>query len=341
MGISEMMKSLNPKITPERKAKVKSIWLALFNKLDKLVKLNLIICPDSNSHYQESLLWQPYYKALKMMYEHLSNGISFYDEDTIKRFQIDKNFKDFAQIKDDKKLSVHDITTDDINAWLGRFRISVEMGSFDNALVDDIKKERGQIHQFLASVYKRWLLEKNKTFNDWYREETDAYLPTLMKDYSFRLILTTMFRDLENIGMSEAESSDRITDYFKSGRLITTPYVMISAGLFASLARKASLGKKTLPTKGMVTDVKTIASLAPYCDAMLIDNECRAMLTEEPLKTKLKLDTAFFSQSNINDFIKYLDGIEKAASKKHLKTIGEVYGDNWGEPFVEMYDYEE
>jgi hypothetical protein len=340
MGISEMMKSINPKIKAETKAKLKPIWLQLFNKLDRLVKFNLIICPDSNSHYQESLVWQSYFKSLKMMYEHLSNGISFFDEDTIKRFQIINNFKAYVGFKDLKDLSVHNITTDEINSWLSRFRISVDMGSFDESMVENIRNDRDQIDQYFVSVYKRWQTEKNKKFEDWYDEETKAYLPTLMKEFSFRLILSEMFRKLESIGKSETEAPDIITEYFKSGNLIQIPYVNISAGLFASLARKASQGKKTLPTKGMVTDVKTIASVSPYCDAMLIDNECRAILNEEPLKTKLKLHTLFFSQSNIKEFMDYLDNIEKSAKPKHIKTIKEVYGDTWGQPFVEMYDQE-
>lgn len=338
MGISEMMKSINPKITPETKARLKPIWLELFGKLDKLVKLNLIICPDSNSHYQESLVWKPYFKALKMMYEHLSNGISFYDEDTIKRFQINVSFKIFAGFRDVESITTHDITSDEINSWLSRFRISVDMGNFDESMVDNVRKERDQIDQFMLSVYKRWQTEKGKRYEEWYEEETKAYLPSLMKEYTFRLILSEMFRKMESVGKTETEASDLITNYFKSGEVTKIPYVRISAGLFASLARKASQGKKTMPTKGMVTDVKTIASLGPYCDVMFIDNECRAMLSEEPLKSNTGMNTKFYSQSNIQDFIDYLDEIERSASKKHISLIKEVYGDNWENPFIEMYD---
>ncbi len=338
MGISEMMKSINPKISQKTKARLKPIWLTVFNKLDRLIKLNLIICPDSNSHYQESLMWKPYYKALKMMYEHMSNGISFYDEDIIKRFQINVSFKKFAKFKGVKEITTQSITSDDINSWLSRFRISVEMDHFDESIIDSIRTERDQVDQNFLSVYKRWQTEKGKKYQEWLEEETKAYLPTLMKDFSFRSILTEMFRKMENTGKTEIEASDIITSYFKSGDIIKIPYVRISAGLFASLARKASQGKKTLPTMGMVTDVSTIASISPYCDVMFIDNECRAMLNEEPLKSNTGIKTRFFSQSNIQDFLSYLDEIEKTASKKHFEIIKEVYGENWDQPFIKMYE---
>ena len=212
------------------------------------------------------------------------------------------------------------------------------MDHFDESIIDSIRTERDQVDQNFLSVYKRWQTEKGKKYQEWLEEETKAYLPTLMKDFSFRSILTEMFRKMENTGKTEIEASDIITSYFKSGDIIKIPYVRISAGLFASLARKASQGKKTLPTMGMVTDVSTIASISPYCDVMFIDNECRAMLNEEPLKSNTGIKTRFFSQSNMQDFLSYLDEIEKTESKKHFEIIKEVYGENWDQPFIKMYE---
>jgi transcription elongation factor Elf1 len=89
--ISNMMKAINQKLGKVKK--VDPFWLKLFEKLDRLVKLQIIICPDSTFHRNESLL--SYYQALKRMYEHLSGGATFYDPSTIRRFQIAEYFKQF------------------------------------------------------------------------------------------------------------------------------------------------------------------------------------------------------------------------------------------------------
>lgn len=82
--ISHMMKAINHRLG--KTEKIDPFWLKLFERLDRLVKLQLIICPDSTFHRNESLL--SHYQALKRMYEHLSGGVTFYDSLTIRRLQI-------------------------------------------------------------------------------------------------------------------------------------------------------------------------------------------------------------------------------------------------------------
>jgi ADP-heptose:LPS heptosyltransferase len=50
-------------------------WLTLFEKLDSLCKLQLIVCPDSDFHRHESML-SAFYPPLERMYELLSGGVS-------------------------------------------------------------------------------------------------------------------------------------------------------------------------------------------------------------------------------------------------------------------------
>ena len=64
-AISEMMKAFNPK-TPAFH-KIDRFWKVLFCKLDRLLRLQAICCPDSDFHEDESLLWPEYFKDLKMV----------------------------------------------------------------------------------------------------------------------------------------------------------------------------------------------------------------------------------------------------------------------------------
>jgi hypothetical protein len=65
-AISNMMKALNPETKAYKKGTIKKFWLTLFEKLDKLSKLQLIVCPYSESHRYESLA-APFYNDLKMI----------------------------------------------------------------------------------------------------------------------------------------------------------------------------------------------------------------------------------------------------------------------------------
>lgn len=74
-AISDMMKSINPRSKAYREKRVPSEFRELFERLDVLYKLQLIICPESSFHHYESCVSQNFVE-LKRMYEHLSGEVS-------------------------------------------------------------------------------------------------------------------------------------------------------------------------------------------------------------------------------------------------------------------------
>ena len=76
-AISNMEKTLNPKVAEQQKKRIDKFWFQLFEKLDTLSKLQLIVCPDSITHQNESKVTIEHYETLKRMYELLSHGTSF------------------------------------------------------------------------------------------------------------------------------------------------------------------------------------------------------------------------------------------------------------------------
>jgi hypothetical protein len=359
MAISEMMKVLHPKVSQKTKGKVKKIWKTLFEKLDRLVKLQLIICPDSTTHLKESLVMIGYYESLRRMYEQLSNGTSFHDENTIKRFQITADFRKWLGEKDVNKIKAADVIQGEgLNGWQDRLRISVDLFKSNEELIKQFKKERDDIDLNMKQVFKRWQSEKSKQFKDWFNEEKTVFGPIIIRSYlenivridehffpsTHSVVLSVMQRILKEHGFKDEELLNKCFEYLKSDSIKEIPVVSISAGLYASIARKAAAGQKKPPTKGAVNDISIISSLSPYCDAMFIDNEFNSLLKEningKPVKEVIGVKAKLFSQRNIGEFISYLNEIEKSASVEHIKKVIEVYGDSWGKPFVEMYDYD-
>lgn len=67
-AISGMMKALNPQDPRHEQARSEG-WLDLFEKLDRLSKLQLVVCPESPAHEVESLLYKPGFAELRRLYE--------------------------------------------------------------------------------------------------------------------------------------------------------------------------------------------------------------------------------------------------------------------------------
>ncbi len=364
-AISEMMKSINPSL--KKMDKVDPFFRKLFEKLDVLNKMQVIICPESTNHFDESFV-SAYYPALKRLYEQLAHNFSFYDPDTIKRFQIIEAFKGWAGLGE-QELDIGDVLTGtgDLDGWEGRFIISVSLRDQDPNLADEIRKSRDQTSDALIQIFNRWQTEKSKSFEDWYEEERSSFGKSLIKSYfnglfeydkliskkipltlnsigsitsNSSVIMTVIHRKLREKGFTDEEGMKKSIEYMSSESLKKIPYIQISSMLYASLAREGALGRKKSPTKGMMNDVETIACYAPYCDAIFVDNECRRLLNQGVTKTKYQLKTRIFSQDNKNDFLLYLDEIEKSVSKEHLKKVKEVYGEKWLTPYIEMFTIE-
>jgi hypothetical protein len=67
--------------------------------------------------------------------------------------------------------------------------------------------------------------------------------------------------------------------------------------MFAAMAVEASMQQAPRPDQGMWTDISTVSTLLPYCDAMFIDNRCRRLLSAATEGAGLNYDTEVFSIS--------------------------------------------
>ena len=361
-AISDMMKSINPQVG--KMNKVDPFFKKLFEKLDKLNKLQLIICPDSNNHFNESIV-SPYYQFLKRMYEQLSHGTTFYDAETIKRFQINRSFQEWIG-EPKEPLDVGNVLMGgNLDGWQGRFIISVSFRDQNPSFSQELRKERDEGSEALNKVFERWQTEKSKSFNEWYEEERVSFGKSKIRNYLGSLvdyaglasgqnqvtmnnlssllsptsvIFTVIHRKLREKGLSDKEVLEKSIEFFNSETIKDMPYLKISSAMYAGLAKEASLGRKEPPTKGMVNDIEVLATYSTYCDALFVDNECRRLLSSKDAKGKIDISSKLFSKNNRNDFITYLDEIEKTADKKHLALIKQVYGEGWESPFTTMFN---
>ncbi len=361
-AISNMMKILNPNTKAYSKQKDK-FWLNLFERIYRLFCMQIIVCPYSEFHTDESLV-TPYYESLKRMYELLSYGVRFESQLRIEVIQLLDYANKWLSGKDkenvDATLDTNLAIQGEINQWLDRFIISVP--DFKENWVDQLREDRDRGHKGFISAFIQWQTETHFTFDDWYKREYTAYGQSVIDRY-FQYLRTQIdqqnkevqisfetlfpppavltFRAIKHFfldkGLSENKAIEKTIEFLKSPSLENVPFVRIYALLAAALARKAAAGQKNPPNQGTANDITAISFVLPYCDAIFIDNECAALLKEKPLSERINYGTKIFSLNNKNEFIDYLDSLEKNISPVQVHFLNEVYGDSWKKSFNSIY----
>lgn len=352
--ISNIMKALNPAMNSNMEGKIDDYWYQLFLKLDRLCRLQLISCPQSVFHENESIITE-HYQSYKKMYQHLSAGIHFKHCESIRISQLCKHAKAWVMGDSVRGMvpDMNDAIYGSANRWMSRIFISSNTRQ-TTALVDDIRKTRVAIYESISDVFSCWQGEKGRRYDDWFGEECQGLGAGLMQAYyayysnlggnplalfpSPAVQRVMAIRDVFiRHGVSDDDVVPRIASYLASTDIEYVPFTRIASSLYAAIAQKAANGMKRLPNMGMANDVNMISTLLPYCDAMFVDNECRGYLDDGNVRRKLKYGTQIFSYNNRAEFIRYLDDAESEMPKDHLEKVLEVYGESWLQPNTSLF----
>jgi len=355
------MKVLNP--NTKAHDKIDKIWFQLFEVLDKLCKMQLIICPSSDIHREESSL-SPYYDSIKRMYDLLSGGIKFTNELNLKIQQVISSLRLFL---DSKQFSNDILENDlafhqDIHVWQDRIFLTVEFNATEEE-IERARKLRDEVSEGFNVIFVKWQQSK-KTFKEFYETEEKASTEIVLNDYVAFLKKQISISDNEKVNnlfdsilspsiilfnavhsevrkkYTDALESLKVTfDFFNSDNFRSIPSHKISSYMFAGIARKASQGQKRAPSKGMLNDINIISNYLPFCDAMFLDNECVALLKENPAGDYINIfKSGLYSKNAMDGFFEYLENIENSASPKHINKLKEVYGDGWNKPYTSLYE---
>ncbi len=140
-AISEMVKAINT--TSRAHGHVDPFWRQVFEALERVCKLQLVVCPWSPIHRDESLVSEMF-ESLKRMYEHLANGVGFLRSSEIELRQIDTALVAWRDGKEPKHdLDPERITTSSLHRWHGRFLVTVSMDTRPSECVAFANSERG------------------------------------------------------------------------------------------------------------------------------------------------------------------------------------------------------
>ena len=351
--ISNLEKLLDPEF-PRREQVLKDpFWLELFTTLDRLLSLQLIVCPDSYYHRTESLL-SAEFNALQDVYSHLSNDCTFHDEARILGRQLLVCFRNYLEGYPEREsvIDVSEVVNGDLHAWQDRIRVTVPYrpAAGEKTMYGE---QRAKLHSALVESFKQWqqdatpfsiaMEEEAQVFG---RAILESFLHPQNKRNHFEWLLSPavslvfdMFKVLERYAVTNPfEQLQRVSQYLLSPHLLLrVPYVRLQSMLYASIARKAQAGRQSLPNEGTITDVTAISALLQYCKAMFVDREMAGYLREIPLKDEVAhFGTRIFSLRVKEKFLEYLQEIEERAGERHLKVVKMFYGERWLRPFLSL-----
>jgi hypothetical protein len=348
-AFSNIMKVLSPETKGHERAATEPLWRELYETLDVVCHLQLAACPDSQEHEHESLT-SPFAESLKHTYEHFSCGLTFKSAEQIKLNQIANAARYFVR-KEELKFNFDPerVVHGRLHIWQGR--IFATTSGVIPGTIDRLRQSRGQGHAGIQRIFKRWQAEK-KGFREVFEQEINSYVPLILRQYQAdqqnianvtsqilrgeippldAILPSPSTRMLEMVKrlfeMEQAHApAATVKEFLESGLMNELPFNVIESLMFASLSQRAASGQKKMPDQGTLNDIAVVSTLLLYCDAMFVDDGCRALLKDIPKKYKLPYSCVVFSKNNSQEFLAYLRSLRDSATPEHLKIIEDVYG---------------
>lgn len=346
MAISNMMKATNVADKAHQRATKDPFWQALHRKLSRGFSLQLLVCPESDFHLEESLL-TPYQKNLEGMYRMFSGNVRYIDHETIHHFQLNQQMDKWLGVTREP-ITRKNVIDGKINEWLDVITPAIQMDFSTER--DEVIRNRNAVNREMEKVWAQWRADTGKDFWFWFNEEVVGYARMVVKKsvaHRKRVLMacagmpvrpedlypnygTIVLHDLREKLKEHTDDPDevdgRLRAFFESSEFKDTPHITIGAMLNAAMARRAARGRKRPPDMGFYIDTNMISTVMPYCDVMFIDDECHGLLEEQPLASELKYRVMVYSNKTRDLFLKYLDALPAAMSPEHIEAVKAVYG---------------
>ena len=368
MVLSNIAKELDP-VWREETRRRDEYWMEAFDRIDRLIRLQLIVCPDSPIHEIESSYLEQHEAELRRLYKHLASGVRLRFHHEVLMAQLSEALEAWLTDRDPdwSRIAREHVVRGDLDRWSERWRVTVNMGYWLDQ-IDSRRESRDLAHEKFQQRWERWASEGHVSFEARFEEErrgvavaalqsfkthferlheattgtgAGAVLMQLMQPAWPVRLVSWLLNRLEERGVAREDQLQRAADFLNSEEALSAPENHLGALLFAGLARRAASGQKRVPSRGTPNDIRFVAAYLPYCHAMFIDNEFAQLLKEEPLATAVKdYSTEIFSASSRDGFLDYLARLEAEAEPSHVDLVDRTYGETWTVPYRSMLEHE-
>ena len=345
-------------------------WKDVYGRLRALCHFQVITCPYSNVHREESLLADYSRDVLKELYRELSCGDQFLPPIEIEQNQLLESIGLYLQgapapSQWDKPRLWKEFCGEDPHRWWGDMQVYADFPT-DLAAIARLREDKDRLHDSLGSVADYWKSEHSQKFKDDVERETLDYGRVQVECYR-ELVngpkeiesmlsgeLLEAFRSIVRPGIfnpdtppgiqpgvrlvhslaveahrahpEEVDPVSIVEEFFKSKHAAQTPFLYISSRLSAAIAQQVRSPKGARSTKrGDSYDITAISSFAPYCDAMVVDNEFCAIASQKNIDVPGRYKVKLFSARILDQFIQYLERLLTDTSHEHRAALKQVF----------------
>ena len=322
-------------------------WVKLRETIDRAIKAQAIICPHSELHERESWFDHKLGAELAKFYRRISLGRSFRSSFEIQSAQIHDALRTFEQDSTSCRWPRwHYFLRKDPDVWHDLIFMNVNTDkSREKALAKQAKVELTSSAAELTMYFR----QSNKTFDEQYRLEVRQQATNIVQIWTRQMrkmaacqtsqewveahLFGSIYSDTMNQimrfygqrGLAGEIMAERMKDFLFSSTFEEIDVVRLAAALWAGIARKVFLKEGGVRASDS-NDVEMISHYAPYCDAMLVDRRMKGLLTTNPVKNKIGLETKFFSAIDLDELIAYLNELINQVPTEVAAKAKEVYG---------------
>ncbi len=329
-ALSSLAKALHPehreKFTIDDPRTQHGAWPRLYARIERLVRLGLLVCPASSIHRSETELDGRIAAGLQRVHVHLAGDARLMHHVEVKSHQL---YLAFCAWLDDAP--VRPLTRNNVLKLPGRWPERLTIGvafDIDPAEVDAFRASREAVAPELKRIVEEWTAAGPRDYEARVAEQLANFGPTLtiapMGDTGIR-----MRHALAQRGVPYEKRQLKIESFLASDAIKEVPFGQLGWGLFAALGWLAGRQQPVRADRGLREDFKAISIYAPYVDAMLVDRACARLLRETPLTDELPKGLDLFAIRDLDRFEQWLDDIEAGAPEGHIELVRDVYGYDW------------
>jgi hypothetical protein len=233
--------------------------------------MQLIVCPDSHEHHDESLI-SPFYEELKHTYEHFSKGISFNRCVSIQHQQAIVAFSDYLEgRKPEFNLDPQRVTSSGLHGWNDRIFVTVS-GTLPNEK-QNIRRSRSELLVSLGAAFKEWQ-KGGETYEQAFKREKAAYARSVLNGY-----VTDMQKRMQVMTGQLPPTLDNVLGSVNGSLISTMEYAARMRGFSHE---KALTAIKNFAASGAMTRPRRPSS-RPQCGH---HSRCKRLRDKKNLRTK-------------------------------------------------------
>lgn len=321
------------------------VWATLLDELEALVEDQLVVCPLSDYHVQESELSQAHKDGLLETARRLSKGVKLKPNVDIELSQAQLAFGRYlkGELPAFSKPDIHwnQAFQSNPHDWHDFVFVEVNL-AHDDAYAADLAEGKKAAYEGLCAVQDSWRSQrpdftsiKDNEASSAGRAIIESYLAYLRKlsessspvSVYYRaggpvLLFEGIERSL-NRSISEQKRLETVSKFLVSPYFASLPYVDIQAGLFAELALRSQNGRDLQPSDAY--DVLIVSRLAPYCNAMFLDKFFADAASAPRTGISQGYGTRFYSAASLEEFRTFLGDIRRNAPQSHADALSLAY----------------